>query len=115
MHTNDLALKIGSRVKSSRLYAGLTQEQLAEKISVSWSAISNLERGHHMVSLERLIDIAKALNVGLETILCDYIDCENLYSDSDTQEINKQLTLLTPKQKKYVVKNLHLIIDIFSY
>ena len=69
MQSTDLGVKIGSRIRASRMSIGLTQEQLAEKVGVSWSTISSLERGMHMVSLERLLDICEALNSGLEIIL----------------------------------------------
>ena len=83
MQTNQLALKIGIRVKAIRIQRRLTQEQLAEKIGVSWSAISNLERGRHIVSIERLLDISVALDVGWEVILWDYINLKNLENDSE--------------------------------
>lgn len=114
MQTTDLVLKIGSRVKTARLLAGITQEQLAEKAGVSWSTISSLERGKHMVSLERLIEISIALNSGLEVLLCDFLDLSNLNSDSISQEIIDLLTRLTPMQKKYILENIYLILNIFQ-
>ncbi len=113
MHTIELALKIGTRIRAIRCQRGLTQEQLAEKTGVSWSAISNLERGKHMVSIERLLDIATALDVGLETLLCDYINLHALYEDKESQEIIKQIALLTPLQKRYLLENLDLVIRLF--
>lgn len=104
MQSTDLGVKIGSRIRASRMSIGLTQEQLAEKVGVSWSTISSLERGMHMVSLERLLDICEALNSGLEIILCDYINIAGLYSDNDSQKILEMLTLLTPTQKKVSAK-----------
>lgn len=115
MQTNQLALKIGIRVKAIRIQRGLTQEQLAEKIGVSWSAISNLERGRHIVSIERLLDISAALDVGLEVILCDYINLQHLENDPEQQELIKQISLLTINQKKYLLDNLKLITNYFPY
>lgn len=113
MHINQLALKIGIRVKAIRVQRGLTQEQLAEKIGVSWSAISNLERGRHIVSIERLLDISIALDVGLEVILCDYINFQHLENDPEQQELIKLISLLNINQKKYLLENLRLIINYF--
>lgn len=42
MQSTDLGVKIGSRIRASRMSIGLTQEQLAEKVGVSWSTISSL-------------------------------------------------------------------------
>lgn len=38
-------MEIGEKLKSSRLNAGMTQEQIAEKINVSRQTISNWENG----------------------------------------------------------------------
>lgn len=113
MQSTDLGVKIGSRIRASRMSIGLTQEQLAEKVGVSWSTISSLERGMHMVSLERLLDICEALNSGLEIILCDYINIAGLYSDNNSQKILEMLTLLTPTQKKYLLENMRLILNLY--
>lgn len=56
---------IGLRVKSARLKAGITQEQLAEKIGKSVETVSNLERGHYMTSVETLHHVSEALKVSL--------------------------------------------------
>lgn len=111
---NDFCLKVGSRVRANRLNSGFTQEELAEKVGVSWSTISRLERGHLMVSIERLLDICRVLNVGLEAILCDYMEFQNLFTDDESQQILKLLTLLTPQQKKYLYDNIRLVIEHFG-
>ncbi len=113
MPTTDFGLKIGARVKAARLLKGLTQEQLAEMAGVSWSTISSLERGQHMVSIERLIDISEVLDSGLELLLCDFLDINNINSDRYSQEIIEMLTLLTPIQKQYVLENMRLVLNIF--
>ena len=114
MQTISIGFNIGQRVKSARLQANLTQEQLAEKVGVSWSTISCLERGQHMVSIERLFEISSALNIGIESLLCDYINIDKLYDDDISQEILKKLPLLNYEQKQYLSENIKLILDIFS-
>jgi transcriptional regulator with XRE-family HTH domain len=59
----DLKSHIGSRVKSARRRAGLTQEQLAEATAKAVETISNVERGHTFTGLETLERIAKVLRV----------------------------------------------------
>ena len=105
---------LSERIYQFRRRCGLSQEQLAEKLGVSWSTISCLERGQHMVSIERLFEISSALNIGIETLLCDYINIDNFYGDDISQEILKTLPLLSYEQKKYLVENIRLILDIFS-
>jgi transcriptional regulator with XRE-family HTH domain len=58
----DLKSHIGLRVKSSRRRAGLTQEQLAERVGKAVETISNIERGHSITGLETLEQIALVLH-----------------------------------------------------
>lgn len=56
---------IGARIKEFRKQAGLTQEQLAEKVDLDARHLSRLEVGRHFPSLDSLERIAAALNVPL--------------------------------------------------
>ena len=51
---------LGSRIKECRKRAGLTQEELAEKLYLPKSNISGYENGMHMRE-DRLAEIARAL------------------------------------------------------
>lgn len=113
MQHTQLKTKIGKRVKDARIQAGLTQEQLAEKTGVSWSTVSSLERGLHMVSIERLLDISESLNSGLEVLLCDFIDLKRLNTDESTKQIMEIWTRLSPKQKDYILECMLLLIKMF--
>jgi transcriptional regulator with XRE-family HTH domain len=54
---------IGARIKELRKQAGLTQEQLAEKVDLDSRHLSRLEVGNHFPSLDSLERIAIELNV----------------------------------------------------
>ena len=56
------AFAIGELIKSERLLAHLTQEQLAEKTGTKKSFISRIENGHSDIQLSTLY---KLLEVGL--------------------------------------------------
>ncbi len=59
---------IGQRIQLARERAGLTQEQLAERIDRSAQFISTVERGVSGPSLETVILLSAALGVS-----CDYL------------------------------------------
>ena len=59
---------LGQRVAEHRRLAGLSQAALAEKIGVASEAISRLERGAAVPSVERLDQIATALGVALHDL-----------------------------------------------
>jgi transcriptional regulator with XRE-family HTH domain len=67
--TQDLKNYIGLRVKSSRAAAGLTQEQLAERVEKAVETISNLERGSVMTGIETLEQIAHEFGVPLSNFV----------------------------------------------
>ncbi len=64
---------IGKRIKIARIKADLTQERLAEIVSVSPSHMSNIETGTTRVSLTLIVAIANALSVTVDDLLCDSI------------------------------------------
>lgn len=51
------AFIIGEQLKLERLKAGLTQEQLADKIGTKKSFISRVERGHADIQLSTLVKV----------------------------------------------------------
>ena len=55
------AFVIGEQLKDERLKAGLTQEQLAEKIGTKKSFISRVERGHADIQLSTLVKLFRGL------------------------------------------------------
>ncbi|MBN2527753.1 MAG: helix-turn-helix transcriptional regulator [Deltaproteobacteria bacterium] len=64
-----LEQNIGGRVAQFRETAGLTQDNLAEKVGVTIETISRLERGVSIPSIARLDTIANALGVELTDLL----------------------------------------------
>ena len=55
------AFVIGEQLKEERLRAGLTQEQLAERIGTKKSFISRVERGHADIQLTTLVKLFRGL------------------------------------------------------
>src|SRR6195952_1311473 len=54
--------RIGNIIRDARKHRGLTQQQLAERLSTSQSAINRIEKGHQNLSLEMLARIGAALD-----------------------------------------------------
>jgi len=53
---------VGARIRERRIMLGLTQQQLAEMIGVTYQQAHKYERGINRVSAGRLFEIAKALS-----------------------------------------------------
>ena len=65
----EINIKIGEQVKKAREKAGLTQEQLAERIDVSPQYISDLERGVVGISVGKLKNLCVVLALSSDEIL----------------------------------------------
>ncbi len=94
---------IGKRIKIARVKADLTQERLAEIIDLSPTHLSNIETGTTRVSLATLVNLANALSVTLDDLLCDSVikvkapfqkDIAALLADCDEYEIRMIKDLL---------------------
>lgn len=60
---------VGGRIKAKRLEAGLTQEQLADKLFVKFSMISRYERSESNMGIDTLRQIAAALGCSASYLL----------------------------------------------
>ena len=62
---------IGARIRRLRKNQGLTQQTLAELSHQEPSNISHIERGATKLSLPTIVNIANALGVTVDDLLCD--------------------------------------------
>ncbi len=70
METNHTAdMTFGEKIKSARKRAGLTQEQLAEKLLVSRPAITKWEADKGMPDIENLKRLSRLLHVSVDYLL----------------------------------------------
>jgi transcriptional regulator with XRE-family HTH domain len=56
---------VGLRIRQRRILLGLTQQQLAELIGVTYQQAHKYERGVNRISAGRLYEIARVLGVGV--------------------------------------------------
>ena len=72
----NLRKSIGKKIKLARTKAEYTQEQLAEKLSLSARYVSQLERGIAFGSATTITSICKALNISSDFLFHDLIQCD---------------------------------------
>ena len=96
------SVKVGSFIMDKRKSIGLTQQQLAQKLNVSFQAVSKWENGTTYPNIEILKDLATLLNVTVDEILSgSEKDAETLsyskagvdisYMDTMKKEMSKHL------------------------
>lgn len=64
-------MSIGTNIKTLREERKLTQEQLAEKINVTFQAVSSWERDEYKPETDNVIKLAEAMGVSVSSILED--------------------------------------------
>lgn len=72
----NLRKSIGKKIKLARSKAEYTQEQLAEKLSLTPRYISQLERGIAFGSATTITNICKTLNINSDFLFNDLINCD---------------------------------------
>lgn len=61
-------IESGKRIKDLRKKAGMTQQELADKVGVSVNQISQVERGVRGLTVDSILLISKLLNSSVEYI-----------------------------------------------
>ena len=98
---------IGARIKAAREAAQLSQEALAEKVDLSRTHMSVIERGVKMPRLETFVIIANALGVSADTLLFDVVDQATL---SVASELSVKLANLPREERQRILKVLDVLL-----
>lgn len=81
--------KIGINISRLRIERGITQEQLGRDIGLTASAISNIECGRSVPSVDTLCRFSELFGVKVDTILSDKSD-----SDLNKLEMEEKLVVV---------------------
>jgi transcriptional regulator with XRE-family HTH domain len=63
--------QFGRHLRKARKTAGLTQEQVAERVKLTRTSITNIERGRQHIVLHQLFLLASAVGVSPQDLLPD--------------------------------------------
>jgi transcriptional regulator with XRE-family HTH domain len=74
--THDVDRYVGARIRERRIMLGLTQQQLADLIGVTYQQAHKYERGINRVSAGRLFEVAQVLSVPINYFF-DGLEQEN--------------------------------------
>ncbi|EGO63349.1 helix-turn-helix domain-containing protein [Acetonema longum] len=102
MHNTDDSVELGQRIAAARAAKNLSLRQLAEKLNVTPSLLSQIERGLANPSLNTLRMIAVSLDVPLFSLFIEPAAVNNLITRADNRKkiifphSNWEYTLLSP-------------------
>jgi transcriptional regulator with XRE-family HTH domain len=85
--------QIGERLKIRRIALSLTQQDLADAISVKRTTITNTEAGRQCLPLERLYALCEYLEISIHSVIPD----NDLPEKTETMTIDGQIRTLSPK------------------
>jgi transcriptional regulator with XRE-family HTH domain len=98
-------MTVGQKIKQLRTIKGFSQEDMADKLHISWATYSRIERGKVDITLSRLIQIAKVLKVNLSELIlhstkADELDLIKKITDLEAQIKDLQGKLIKCLEKK---------------
>ena len=111
--------KIGRKIASLRKAANMTQPELADRLSISFQAVSNWERGMSMPDISNLPELAEIFDVSIDELLGreskfiravaeagveEYFEKEETVSH---EELEDALPLLKPNQVESVMEKVN--------
>ena len=102
------AKAVGARIKAARVAAHMTQETLAEKIGVSVTHMSVMERGVKMPRLSTFVTLANVLGVSADALLLDVVDNAMLGTAS---ELSGMIAGLPPKEQRRILKTVEVLLN----
>jgi transcriptional regulator with XRE-family HTH domain len=74
MNSDDLRLILGVKLKQLRQEKGYTLKEFAEKANLSFSYLSEIEAGKKYPKPEKIIELAKALNIAVDELISTKVD-----------------------------------------
>lgn len=81
---SDYLQQLGARLRSARVRRGLTQDQLAKQCSLSSRFVAKVEIGGGNISVARLRELARALDVPVETLAAENLPASPAFEQSTT-------------------------------
>ena len=91
--------RIGAFIRQTRKEAGLTQEQLAEKLGVSQKSVSRWETGRTMPDYSLLLNLCETLHVNVAELLgAERADGEGIPKEQVTAAVAGIISLCSSKK-----------------
>ncbi len=108
--------KIGKKISTLRKEGNMTQMELADRLGISFQAVSNWERGNSMPDISKLPELAEIFGVTLDELLGEKSalveaainDCieECIINQSvSAEDVSAVLPILKPKQVDTIIEN----------
>lgn len=95
--------RIGRKIQETRISQNKTQEELALKVGITSSFLSNIETAKRKPSFETLIQIAECLELSLDYLILDKDLDKKMKEDFYIKKIYKKLEPLDEVTKEKLI------------
>ena len=100
--------RLGKKIQLYREKAGLSQEELATRLGVSVTSISNIERGANYPSFENFIKILNIIGASPNQVMFDLVDNAQI---SKASELWDHVKMLDSKKRNKLFRIVEVIIE----
>ncbi|EGO63594.1 helix-turn-helix domain-containing protein [Acetonema longum] len=98
-------MKFGDKVKHARELLQISQEELATKVGATQSYITHIENNRRTPKIEKVVILARALNVPPSYLLDDAVDASNNRS-AYNQAIDEAIAAgISPEKLKLIIRS----------
>ncbi len=101
--------KVGRKIVQLRISHNMTQLELADKMGISFHAVSNWERGNSMPDTAKLPELAKLFGVTIDSILGEHAQAVTTIIEGDINQSNispEELDTIAPVLKPSQIENI---------
>lgn len=104
--------KIGKFITKCRKVQNLTQEELAEKLNITYKAVSKWECGKSLPDASIMIDLCNILKITVN----DLLSGEKVENDKYINNAEENLLILTKqiKKRRKILKNIQKLLLLFA-
>ena len=124
MYDEKCLLRIGSNIKLLRSVRQLNQHQLAERLGISQTHLSNIEHNNVLVSLKLLVRSANVLGCTLETLLdrkaaAEWAQAHDAEADEQaagakSERVTETAAAETDEQDQYSLEEVRLLLKLLQ-
>ena len=104
-------IALGMRIRKKRLEKGWKIAELAERAELGDDYLGKIERGQGIASLETLVKIANALNVGIDCLVGKDLSGAANYLNED---INRSMEQMDDKKRKQFLEFINYVAPFFE-
>ena len=105
---------MGNKIASARKNLGMTQQEMADRLSVTRQTVSRWEAGSVLPDIDKLPDIASMLGVSCDYLLMDDIDADDMPETAAPSGVGRLLTELKGSKVKLDFFEDQADIDLFN-